>query len=134
MTRRAAGRLPRSCDQPGFPPARWESTITLLLSRLWYAEPFPREHADQGLESRMKIIRYADPTGQIHYGCVGPEESAFEIAGDIFGPFAVTDPPGTRRQAARPDRTDGDSVHRPELPPSTPKKGKRRFRSTRCCS
>jgi 2-keto-4-pentenoate hydratase/2-oxohepta-3-ene-1,7-dioic acid hydratase in catechol pathway len=41
----------------------------------------------------MKLIRYADPAGQIRHGCVGPDDSAFEIDGDIYGPFAVTTRP-----------------------------------------
>lgn len=41
----------------------------------------------------MKIIRYQDPQGAIHYGLLQPDGSALEIAGDLFGSFDVTGQP-----------------------------------------
>lgn len=38
----------------------------------------------------MKIIRYVDPEGNIHYGCQAGQESAVRIAGDIFGDYTIT--------------------------------------------
>ncbi len=38
----------------------------------------------------MKIIRYLDRAGLIHYGSEQPEGSAFRIDGDVFGEFRVT--------------------------------------------
>jgi 2-keto-4-pentenoate hydratase/2-oxohepta-3-ene-1,7-dioic acid hydratase in catechol pathway len=43
----------------------------------------------------MQIIRYLDPSQQTRYAAQQPDGSALEIAGDVFGEFAVTD-----RQAA----------------------------------
>jgi 2-keto-4-pentenoate hydratase/2-oxohepta-3-ene-1,7-dioic acid hydratase in catechol pathway len=39
----------------------------------------------------MRIIRYADPAGQIRYASEQPDCSAWEIDGDLFGQFSVTD-------------------------------------------
>jgi 2-keto-4-pentenoate hydratase/2-oxohepta-3-ene-1,7-dioic acid hydratase in catechol pathway len=41
----------------------------------------------------MKIIRYADPQGKIHYGRERPDGSRLRIEGDIFDGFAVTKDP-----------------------------------------
>lgn len=41
----------------------------------------------------MRIIRYADSRGGIHYGALGSDESARRIAGDIFGEWNVTSEP-----------------------------------------
>lgn len=38
----------------------------------------------------MRIIRYQDPQGAVHYGAQLPDESVLLIAGDIFGAFEVT--------------------------------------------
>lgn len=39
----------------------------------------------------MRIIRYSDSAGSIHYARQEPDGSALEIAGDIYGDFKVTD-------------------------------------------
>ncbi len=41
----------------------------------------------------MKLIRYIDPSGHIHYGKELPDGSARRIEGDILGTFAITDEP-----------------------------------------
>ena len=41
----------------------------------------------------MRIIRYLDPSGQIHQGAEQPDGSARRIAGDIFGAHSVTTEP-----------------------------------------
>ncbi len=38
----------------------------------------------------MKIIRYSDPAGRIHYGAEQPDGSARRIEGDVFGSHRVT--------------------------------------------
>jgi hypothetical protein len=38
----------------------------------------------------MKILRYVDSTGAIHYGAETPEGPVVRIVGDIFGAYAVT--------------------------------------------
>jgi 2-keto-4-pentenoate hydratase/2-oxohepta-3-ene-1,7-dioic acid hydratase in catechol pathway len=38
----------------------------------------------------MKIIRYQDSAGQIHFAAEAPDGTAKRIQGDIFGPFEVT--------------------------------------------
>jgi 2-keto-4-pentenoate hydratase/2-oxohepta-3-ene-1,7-dioic acid hydratase in catechol pathway len=38
----------------------------------------------------MRIIRYADPAGQIHYASQQPDGSALEIDGDLFGRHSVS--------------------------------------------
>jgi len=38
----------------------------------------------------MKIIRYEDASGAIHYGVEKPDGSRFRIVGDLFGKFEVT--------------------------------------------
>jgi 2-keto-4-pentenoate hydratase/2-oxohepta-3-ene-1,7-dioic acid hydratase in catechol pathway len=38
----------------------------------------------------MKIVRYADPAGDIHFGAESPDGPVVRIAGDIFGAYAVT--------------------------------------------
>lgn len=39
----------------------------------------------------MRIIRYRDDSGAIHYGSQSVDGSARRIAGDVFGDFSVTD-------------------------------------------
>jgi 2-keto-4-pentenoate hydratase/2-oxohepta-3-ene-1,7-dioic acid hydratase in catechol pathway len=46
----------------------------------------------------MKIIRYQDPDGQIHFGSEQSSGEAFRIEGDIFSDYRVT---GERAQLAR---------------------------------
>ncbi len=41
----------------------------------------------------MKIIRYADPQGTIKYARRESDQLAWEISGDLLGPFTVTDRP-----------------------------------------
>lgn len=41
----------------------------------------------------MKIIRYQDPQGAVHYASQQPDGSAMEIEGDIFGNYQVTTRP-----------------------------------------
>ena len=41
----------------------------------------------------MKIIRYLDSSQKVKYASLQPDETAVEIAGDIFGQFAVTGKP-----------------------------------------
>ena len=38
----------------------------------------------------MRILRYADPAGQIRYASQQPDGSALEIDGDIFGQHTVS--------------------------------------------
>ena len=38
----------------------------------------------------MKIIRYSNPQGIIHYGSEQPDGSSFRIDGNIFGDFKVS--------------------------------------------
>lgn len=42
----------------------------------------------------MKIIRYADSSGQIHYGAEQENGGALRIEGDIFGEYRITDEAG----------------------------------------
>lgn len=41
----------------------------------------------------MKIVRYLDPQGAIHYGAQNPDGSAVRLAGDLFAGLAPTDEP-----------------------------------------
>jgi 2-keto-4-pentenoate hydratase/2-oxohepta-3-ene-1,7-dioic acid hydratase in catechol pathway len=41
----------------------------------------------------MKVIRYLDPAGQVHFGAEQPDGTALRITGDIFGQHAVTPEP-----------------------------------------
>jgi 2-keto-4-pentenoate hydratase/2-oxohepta-3-ene-1,7-dioic acid hydratase in catechol pathway len=50
----------------------------------------------------MKIIRYQDGTGQIHFAAQQADGEARQIAGDIFGRFDVTDRPADVRKTLAP--------------------------------
>lgn len=41
----------------------------------------------------MRIIRYLDPSGQVHHGAEQPDGSARRLAGDLFGAHTVTAEP-----------------------------------------
>ena len=41
----------------------------------------------------MKIIRYEDPNGAMHYGGARSGEDYRRIEGDVFGEFSLTDEP-----------------------------------------
>jgi 2-keto-4-pentenoate hydratase/2-oxohepta-3-ene-1,7-dioic acid hydratase in catechol pathway len=50
----------------------------------------------------MKIIRYQDSQGSIHYGSQQPDGSALQIAGDILGAYEVTKEPAQLKKLLAP--------------------------------
>lgn len=50
----------------------------------------------------MRIIRYENNHGQIHYGAQQPDGSARQITGDIFGSFEVTKQPAEIKRLKAP--------------------------------
>jgi len=50
----------------------------------------------------MKIIRYQDPQGAIHYAAQQPDGSALQIAGDVFGAHEVTREPAKVKKLLAP--------------------------------
>ena len=50
----------------------------------------------------MKIIRYLDSDRQVRYASLGPDGTASQIAGDIFGKFTVTDQPAAVAKVLAP--------------------------------
>jgi 2-keto-4-pentenoate hydratase/2-oxohepta-3-ene-1,7-dioic acid hydratase in catechol pathway len=62
-----------------------------------------RAGAAEAYHARMKIVRYRDPAGAIHYGAEQADGSVFRIEGDVFGAHRVLPSPvaagGIRRLA-----------------------------------
>jgi 2-keto-4-pentenoate hydratase/2-oxohepta-3-ene-1,7-dioic acid hydratase in catechol pathway len=62
-----------------------------------------RAGAAEAYHARMKIVRYRDPAGGIHYGAEQADGSVFRIEGDVFGEHRVVPSPvpadGIRRLA-----------------------------------
>ena len=50
----------------------------------------------------MKIIRYQDSQGSIHYGAQQPDGSARQIIGDIFGAYEATNVPADMQKLLAP--------------------------------
>jgi len=55
----------------------------------------------------MKIIRYQDPQGQIHFGAQQLDGTAREIKGDVFGTFEVTAKPAEVHKLLSPVEPKG---------------------------
>ena len=50
----------------------------------------------------MRIIRYQNSQGQIHYGAQQPDGSVRQITGDIFGSFEVSKQPADIKHLKAP--------------------------------
>jgi 2-keto-4-pentenoate hydratase/2-oxohepta-3-ene-1,7-dioic acid hydratase in catechol pathway len=50
----------------------------------------------------MKIIRYLDGSGNVKHASLQPDGTALEIAGDIWGPFSVSEKPAVVRKVLAP--------------------------------